>query len=137
MNHYTFEELTIGMEEKFEVIVTEQMITSFKTMSGDNNPMHMDDVYAQKEGYRERIVYGMCTASLYSTLVGVYLPGERCLIRECNVSWSLPVYVGDKLYISGKVLDKDERFQTVTVNAVIKNECGKKVSRAVLIAGVR
>lgn len=78
----------------------------------------------------------MCTASLYSTLVGVYLPGKKCLFRECNVQWPNPVYIGDTLTVYGEVKEKDERINTITIKAYIKNQDGKKVSRATLVCGV-
>ena len=87
-------------------------------------------------GYRDRLVYGMLTASFYSRLVGVYLPGEKCLFRECDVQWPLPVYVGDRLTVVGKVKEVDERMQIIKIKAFIHNQNGEKVSRANLTVGV-
>lgn len=87
-------------------------------------------------GYKDKLVYGMCTASFYSTLVGVYLPGEKCLFRKCDVEWPNPVYIGDTLTIHGEVKEKDERTNTIVIKAYIKNQDGKKVSRATLTVGV-
>lgn len=76
-------------------------------------------------------MYGMCTAAFYSQLVGVYLTGERCLFRECNIQWPHPVYIGDKLTVYGQVKEKDDRIKTLTIRAYIRNQNGQKVSRAV------
>ena len=86
--------------------------------------------------YRGRLVYGMLTASFYSRLVGVYLPGEKCLFRECDVQWPKPVYIGDTLTVTGKVSEIDERIHTVKIKAFIRNQNGEKVSRATLTVGV-
>ena len=77
MNHYTFEDLYVGMKESFTVEITEDMQRSFTNMSGDVNPMHLDRNECLAGGYRDCLVYGMCTASFYSTLVGVYFIGVR------------------------------------------------------------
>lgn len=87
-------------------------------------------------GYNDKLVYGMLTASFYSKLVGVYLPGEYCLFHECDVQWPKPVYIGDVLTVVGKVIEKNEQFRRIKIKAFIKNQNGDKVSRAVLTVGV-
>jgi 3-hydroxybutyryl-CoA dehydratase len=137
MNHYCMDELEIGKEERFTVKITEDMQETFMKLTGDINPMHIDEEYSKRDGFNGRIVYGMLTASFYSTLVGVYLPGERCLFHECDVAWKKPVYIGDELTIAGQIKEKDERFRRVIIKAYIVNQDGIKVSKATLVAGVR
>lgn len=137
MNHYTISQLEIGQKETFTVRVTEEMQETFMKLTGDVNPMHREDEYARENGFDGRLVYGMLTASFYSTLVGVYLPGEKCLFHECDVSWRKPVYIGDELTITGEVKEKDERWQRVTIKAHIVNQNGEKVSKAALVVGIR
>ena len=87
MNHYTLTEMTPGLTESFTVTVTEEMMRQFCALSGDISPIHMDEDYAKARGYAGRVVYGMLGASFFSTLAGVYLPGEHCLliiIRACK-----------------------------------------------------
>lgn len=136
MNSYSMEELEIGKEERFTVKITEEMQKTFRALTGDINPMHSDEEYARKNGFHNKIVYGMLTASFYSTLAGVWLPGEKCLLQECNVGWRKPVYIGDELTVVGQIKEKDERFNRVTIRAYIMNQDGIKVSKATLIAGV-
>lgn len=88
-------------------------------------------------GYKDRLVYGMCTASLYSTLVGVYLPGERCLFHRCEVEWPAPVYIGDRLTVTGTVREIDVPFRRIILKAEMRNQNGVKVSRARLVVGIR
>lgn len=137
MNHYTISQLEIGQKETFTVCISEEMQEAFMKLTGDVNPMHMEDAYAREKGFEGRLVYGMLTASFYSTLVGVYLPGEKCLFQECDVSWRKPVYIGDELIITGEVKEKDERWQRVTIKAHMVNQNGEKVSKATLVVGIR
>lgn len=136
MNHYKFNELTTGLQESFTVTITEDMQKSFLEISGDNNPMHMTDEYAKKFGYDHKLVYGMLTASLYSRLVGVHLPGEYCLFQECSTTFNAPVYIGDELTVVGEIAEMHEGFKRIKIKAYIKNQNGKKVSRATLMVGV-
>ena len=75
MNEYKFKDIKIGLEEKFEVNLTEEMVKAFCNITGDINPLHNDLDFAKSKGYNEKVVYGMLTASFLSTLAGVYLPG--------------------------------------------------------------
>ena len=137
MNTYTFNEIVIGQEESFQVEVTDQMQHNFTRITGDINPMHINQEYAKSCGYRDVLVYGMLTASFYSTLVGVYLPGKYCLFQECHTYFNKPVYCGDILTVSGKVIDKLDwgGKSSVIVKGTIKNQNGDTVSKAKLIAG--
>ena len=137
MNHYTFEDLHVGMKESFTVEITEKMQRAFTDMSGDVNPMHLDKNECLAEGYRDCLVYGMCTASFYSTLVGVYLPGEKCLFHQCEVEWPAPVYIGDTLTVTGTVKEADPQFRRIVIKAEMRNQDNVKVSRAKLTVGIR
>ena len=137
MNEYKLEDIKIGMCEEFSVKITEKMQNDFKENIGDINPIHSDKNFAEQKGFKDKLVYGMLTASFFSTLVGVYLPGKNCLFQECNnIRFHSPVFVNDELQIKGEVIDIDERFRRITVKASIRNQEGKKVCSAKLIAGV-
>ncbi len=135
MNEYTFDELAVGQEASFEVRVTQEMMDSFRAVTGDVNPLHNDEEHAREKGFPGRVVYGMLTASFLSTLAGVYLPGRHCLIHSVSVEFPQPVFVGDLLTVSGVVTEKDERFRFITVKATIRRD-GKKVCRGTMKLGV-
>ena len=137
MNHYKLHELVPGMEARFSVMVTEGMLQKFLEISGDVNPLHADDAFARAKGYPGRVVYGMLTASFYSTLAGVYLPGEHCLLWEVNSKFTTPVFVGDELDVCGKVAEVNRAHGFVQLRAQIRNQKGQTVSRAIITAGVR
>ena len=97
MNHYTLTEMTPGLTESFTVTVTEEMMRQFCALSGDVSPIHKDEDYAKARGYAGRVVYGMLGASFFSTLAGVYLPGEHCLLHGVECKFAKPIYIGDTL----------------------------------------
>lgn len=136
MNHYTIQEMALGMEACFSVTVTEEMLQKFLEISGDVNPLHADTAFARAKGYPERVAHGMLTASFYSTLAGVYLPGEHCLLWEIDSKFTAPVFIGDEVNVYGKVTEINERLGFIRLKARIKNQEGKTVSRAVITAGV-
>lgn len=137
MNNYTFSELKAGLEEHFCVVVTEDMMQKFLQISGDTNPLHTDTEFAHGKGYPDKVVYGMLTASFYSTLAGVYLPGKHSLLWEVNTRFTAPVFVGDKLEIYGKITETNNRLGFIKIKARVRNQKGETVSRAVITAGVK
>lgn len=135
-NSYTFDEMTEGRTEQFTVTVTPEMMEHFYAITGDCSPIHMNAEYAAGRGYPGRVVYGMLGASMVSTLAGVYLPGEHCLLHQVDSKFAKPVFIGDTLTVSGKVTERSEAFREVTVKFTITNQDGKKVTRGVIKAGV-
>ena len=136
MNHYTLAEMTPGLTEEFTVTVTPEMMDAFRAISGDVSPIHIDADYARGRGFPGRVVYGMLGASFFSTLAGVYLPGEHCLLHGVECKFARPVFIGDVLTVSGTVTEVNETFREITIKAVITNQNGQKVTRGVIRAGV-
>ena len=136
MNHYRLADLTPGVTESFTVTITEEMMAQFYAITGDNSPIHMDADYAAGRGYPGRVVYGMLGASFLSTLAGVYLPGEHCLLHGVDLKFAKPIFIGDTLTVTGVVGEVNDTFREITIKASIVNQDGKKVTRAVIRAGV-
>lgn len=136
MNTYTYKEMNVGIQEEFEVTITDEMMRQFEIISGDINPLHIDEAYAKKKGMIGRVVYGMLTSAFYSKLVGVYLPGEKCLLQEIDISFRKPVYINNKLRVIGKVDSKNDIFNQVIIKSWIVNDEGVKVSKATIKVGV-
>ena len=129
MNHYSYDEITIGQKETFEAKITEQMLEGFRNITNDLNPLHADEDYARAAGYDGRVAYGMLTAAFMSTLAGVYLPGERSLIKEVKIKFAKPVYPGETLNVEGEVTDKNDTFSMIVLKVTMRNEKGEKVLR--------
>lgn len=132
MNEYTYDEITIGQEESFQVTVSEEMMEQFLQITGDVNPLHRDAVYAATRQYVDKVVYGMLTASFFSTLAGVYLPGRYSLIHSVETKFLRPVYVGDMLTVSGIVKEKEDAYRMLILNLLIKNRKGEKVVKGTM-----
>ncbi|MFT2536397.1 MaoC/PaaZ C-terminal domain-containing protein, partial [Escherichia coli] len=75
------------------------------------------------------VTFGMLTASFYSTLAGMYLPGKYSLIHSFEeLSFLKPVFAGDLLTVVGEVFEKEEAFGLIRIKAVIRNQYGNIVS---------
>ena len=137
MNEYRFCDLEVGKEQEFRVKVTEEKMHHFLSMSGDNNPLHQQDDYARRHGFKDRVVYGFLTTSFYSTLVGVYLPGKYALLQEVKkISFGKPVYIDDELTVHGAISFMNEAYKVIEIKAMIKNQNFEIVSKAKINVGL-
>ena len=101
MNEYKLSNIKIGLKESFSVVIDSSKLDKFLDISNDLNPLHVDNAYAKEKGFDGRVVYGLLTASFYSTLVGVHLPGKYCILQSIDTQFLKPVYIGETLTISG------------------------------------
>lgn len=136
INNYSFEDIYIGMKESFSVVITSEMVDKFCDITGDINPLHRKEEFAKSKGFSGTVVYGMLTSSFLSTLAGCYLPGERSLIREVDVKLKKPVFIGDRLTITGEVTDLRAEFQIFDMKVTITNQENEKVLRGMMQMGV-
>lgn len=134
MNEYCFEDIQIGQTESFQKKITVGMEDSFREITGDTNPLHRDDAFAIEVGngkFKSHVSFGMLTASFYSTLAGMYLPGKYSLIHSINnLSFKKPVFTGDVLTVTGTVKEKYDDLMLICVSVKITNQDGIVVSEA-------
>lgn len=135
MNTYKYEDLKIGLKESFSCTITEEMMDSFCSLSGDLNPLHMDNDFAMSHGFQGRVAYGMLSASLFSRLGGVFLPGKYCLIQQVEAKFAYPVYIGDVLEVTGTVAELNDSVQRAVIKAEIRNQRKEKVVRGKIYVG--
>jgi 3-hydroxybutyryl-CoA dehydratase len=133
---YSWDELRVGLAAAFDVTVDGAMMDRFFATTGDANPLHLDADYATGRGFQSRVVYGLLTASFYSTLAGVHLPGERCLLHGVKADFNAPVYVGDRLRVRGAIAHLSEAYRQIEMACDITNQHAEVVSKARLRCGL-
>lgn len=111
----SFENIFIGDSAFFERTLSDEDVRTFALLSGDMNPLHLDEEYAKTTKFKRRLVYGMLLGSLCSALVGTYLPGKRCLYLRQTLSFKKPVFVGDTVIIHGTVKTKSMSTKIVEI----------------------
>jgi len=122
---YSFDEIKIGLEHHFEITINEKLEEDFAKISGDFNPLHMDEQYAKETKFGKRVCHGMLLASFFSKLVGMYLPGKNALYFSQNLNFVGPCFIGDKIIVKGEIIDKSEATKMIKIKTTIKNIEGK------------
>ena len=126
---YTIDQLSVGMTASYERVVTVADIEAFAAVSGDRNPVHLDEEFAKATRFKGRIAHGMLGASFISTVLASQLPGAGTVYLGQTLSFKRPVRPGDKVETRvtvAKILDKGQLVLTtqcrVGENVVIDGE---------------
>lgn len=126
--HY-LEDLQVGMSETYTKTVTEADIVAFAEISGDTNPVHLDEAFAAATPFKGRIAHGMLGASLISTVFGTRLPGPGSIYISQDLRFKAPVRIGDtvtaRVTVTEIIADKRR----------VKFACDCRVGDTVVIEG--
>ena len=124
MVSYELEDLYLGQTFSFETSVSQEDMLKFEEISGDNNPLHQDKTFARERGYRSPVVYGVLLSSYFSRLIGIHLPGKNAVIQMLQSTFIQPVFVGDRLKITGLVRQISSSTRTIVIQATIEDALG-------------
>ncbi len=102
-------------------------IGQFAKVSGDVNPVHVDDEFAKKTRFGGRIAHGMWTASLISAVLGTKLPGPGTIYLNQTLEFKAPVQPGETITATVKVLKVREDKRIVTLETYCENEKGQRI----------
>ena len=127
LENIPFEELEVGTKNSLTRTLTEQDLLLFAKVSGDTNPVHLDEEYAATTQFEGRIAHGMWTASLISCALATKLPGPGGIYLGQELKFMRPVKVGDTVTVQLEVLEINERRKRATVSTNVVNQDGKTV----------
>ncbi len=92
---YVLEDLAVGMSASFSKTLTDADIVMFSGVSGDTNPVHLDEEYAKDTIFEGRISHGMLSAGFISAVLGTKLPGPGAIYVSQDLRFKAPVRPGD------------------------------------------
>ena len=92
---YFIDELTVGMTASFRKLITDADVVAFAGISGDDNPVHLDEDYARETHFGGRIVHGILSAGLISAAIAGQLPGPGTIYLRQSLKFCAPVRIGD------------------------------------------
>ena len=119
-----FDEISVGDSISVERTFDDEDVSAFAALSGDYSPLHMKEEYAAGTEFQGRLVHGMLLSSLFSMLVGMKLPGERCLYLGQDLAFRRPVKLGQTVTASAKVISKNAGTRTLVLTTEIRDDQG-------------
>jgi len=113
-----FEDLTIGQTVSRARVVTDADIRAFADLSGDHNPVHLDEAFAATTPFKERIAHGMLSGAFISALIAGELPGPGAIYLSQSLNFRRPVKIGDPLEVHITVTTLDSEKARVGLSTV-------------------
>lgn len=130
------EDFQVGQRVSIRKTITDRDMEKFIEITGDTNPLHVDDEFAAATRFGGRIVHGMLTASLFSTLMGTLLPGTGAIFRSQTIRFLRPVRPGETVTAHFVIRSVDRAKHRLELDAWIENEAGERVLEGVSESGL-
>ena len=114
-----YSEINIGDVHEFERVITKEDIETFAGLTGDYNPLHVNEDFAKNNIFKKNVVHGMLAGSLFSTLVGMYCPGRDNLYLTQSLNFVKPIFPGDRILVRGTIKNKIDAVKMILIKTEI------------------
>ena len=122
-----FSDIGIGMINRQEFLVSEERVKAFAELTGDMNPVHLDEEFARTTQFGRRIAHGMLVASFISKVLGRDFPGDGTIYVSQKVRFRRPVFIGDKVTVEVEVTEKNDEKKRLILRTDVISVSGEKV----------
>ncbi len=119
--------IKVGDEAVYDMEITKEAVQTFADVTGDHNPVHLDEEYAKDTMFKKCIAHGMLSAGLISKVIGTQLPGYGTIYLGQTLNFKRPVYIGDTITTVVTVQKMKPEKNILTLDTVCKNQDGKVV----------
>jgi len=123
----SIDELKIGESAELSRTITEEIVNDFARVTGDTNPVHTDQAYAEKTIFKGRIAHGVFSLGIFSSILGNILPGYGTIYLSQEVKFLAPVRIGDTITARVEVLELILEKNRAKFKTTCTNQDGKAV----------
>ena len=131
-----FADLKVGQKASLTKTITEEDLSHFIAITGDTNPLHVDESFAKQTFFGQRIAHGMLSVSLFSTLVGMHIPGIGAIYKSQTLEFLRPVFIGDTLCAFFEIVAIDPEKEKIEIKSWIENQDGENVIEGKTVASL-
>lgn len=127
MSGYSINEMYIGKKMSITKTISESDIYTYAGLIADFNPLHVNEEYAKTTRFGQRIAHGMLTASFFSTIVGMCMPGADAIYLGQTLKFLKPVKIGDTVTATGEVISVNPEKRIGVMHTTVVNQKGELV----------
>jgi 3-hydroxybutyryl-CoA dehydratase len=131
-----FNDFKVGQKASLTKTITEEDLNYFIAITGDTNPLHVDESFAEKTLFGQRIAHGMLSASLFSTLVGMHIPGIGAIYKSQTIEFLKPVFIGDTLTAWFEIIAIAIDNEEIVIKSWIENQDGENIMEGKTVASL-
>ncbi len=126
-----YKDIPVGKKASFKHFISRNDVENFARLSGDFNPLHLDEKFAGRTAFKGTIVHGMLAASLFSKAIGMYCPGRYALILTQEIKYIKPVKPDSEVRVSCRVVNKTDSVKVLLIESFIEGTDG-----TILVEGI-
>jgi 3-hydroxybutyryl-CoA dehydratase len=119
----------VGTRASWSHTVTAEDVAAFAELSGDHNPIHLDDDFARSLGFESRIAHGALIGAYVSRVLGESLPGPGGVSMSYDLSFPHPVYIGDQIECAVEIVHVSLELRAAVLETEVRNQRGEQVLR--------
>ena len=114
--------LKVGDSASITKTFSDKDVITFANLTGDNNPIHLDEEYAENSRFKKRLVHGILVSGLISAVLGMQVPGPGCIYINQTINFRAPVFLEDRITATVKVKSVREDKPIVVLETVCTNQ---------------
>ena len=123
----TINQLAVGQFYEKSFAITAELIERFADVTGDHNPIHLDEDYAAKSLFKQRVAQGMLQAGLLSGILGCHFPGVGTIYLSQTLKFIKPVFIKDQITLRLEILEISSEKNRVRLETRFTNQKGEDV----------
>lgn len=127
VKQFDFEDISVGQQSFITHTITKSDVDTFAALTGDFNPLHVDETFASTTMFHKPVVHGMLSASFISTMIGTQLPGSGALWTSQSLEFLRPAFQGDTITVVSTVTQKSESSRMLVLATSITNQHGQEL----------
>ena len=124
----SYDQCRVGMKASFANTITESDVILFAGISGDFNPMHVNEEFARLTPFGKRIAHGAIPQSLIAPVLGTKLPGLGTILLEITTRFRAPTFFGDTITATAEIVGKLEAKRRIKLDLLWTNQRGETVA---------
>lgn len=118
----TWDQLKVDARAECPFSFEQSDLDAFAKLSGDSNPLHLDQAYARERGFEGTVVYGALIVAAVSRLLGMELPGPGCLWQSLSLQFTGPLYAGQKARVIGQIVYANPELSVLRLSLEVKSQ---------------
>jgi len=127
MSHLTYIEIKVGDTAALSLVADDETVSHYARLTGDLNPVHLDEDYAARSFFKKRVAHGLLAAGLISAVLGTRLPGPGTIYLRQELDFKGPVFLGETITARAQVLEKFDRQEKIKLRTWVENQDGRLV----------
>jgi 3-hydroxybutyryl-CoA dehydratase len=120
-------EIKIGDAAALSLVADAETVNAYARLTGDLNPVHLDEDYAARSFFKKRVAHGLLAAGLIGAVMGTRLPGPGSIYLRQELDFKSPVFLGETITARVQVLEKFDRQEKIKLRTWVENQDGRVV----------